>query len=88
MDMEIEMVIAVAPNASWGFTFTSKRFLASDVEAPEASGAPKGHQGTPNMFLMRAQEAPTRFQSPLFLYSKPSRLQTSSVQDLKPPNLP
>ena len=48
-------VILGAPNASWELRFASKRLLASDFEALEVSGAPRGDQES-------AQKLPKKLQ--------------------------
>ena len=70
MEMEMEMVISGAPEASWEvifgapkasweFRFASKRFLTSDFEALEVAGTPKGDQGSPKKLPRSFQDAPT-----------------------------
>ena len=44
MEMQMEMVIFKAPKASCELRFASKRLLASDFEALEVSGTPRGDQ--------------------------------------------
>ena len=71
MDMEMVMVIFGAPkanweailgatNASWELRFASKRFLTSDFDVLEASGAPKGDQASHKKLPRSPQEAPKR----------------------------
>ena len=60
MEMEMVMVIFGAPRASSVFRFVSKRFLTSDFEGLEASGAPKGDQESPKELPRSPEEAPTR----------------------------
>ena len=48
-------VIIGAPNASWEPRFTSKMILASDFEALEISGAPRGDQESAKKLPKRLQ---------------------------------
>ena len=49
-------MILGAPNASWERRFTSKMILASDFEALEVSGAPRGDQESAKTLPKRFQE--------------------------------
>ena len=47
-----------APKASWELRFVSKRLLATDFEALEGSGAPRGDQESLRKLPKKPQEAP------------------------------
>ena len=60
MEMVMEMVIVIfgARKARSELRFASKRFLTSDFEALEASGAPKDDQGRPKKFPNAPKKIP------------------------------
>ena len=43
-DLKVKNIDIHAPKANWGLRFSSKRVLASDFEALEVSGTPRGDQ--------------------------------------------